>query len=51
VVCAHKLFVITVKPQRTPVKPPVLEKLRNSIAHSVAPGISKIERGISGSLM
>ncbi len=42
---------MTVNPQRTPVNPPVLEKLRNSTARSSAPGISKIERGISGSLM
>src|SRR5579872_7383695 len=39
----------TVKAQRTPVNPAVLLKLRNSIATSRAPGISKIECGISGS--
>ena len=40
------VFGMTVNPQRTPVNPPVLEKLRNSTAHSSAPGISKIECGI-----
>src|SRR5262249_41891264 len=41
---------MTVKAQRTPVNPAVLLKLRNSIATSRAPGISKIECGISGLL-
>ena len=45
------VFGKTVNPHRTPVKPPVLEKLRNSIAHSRAPSISKIECGIAESLM
>jgi len=30
----------TVNAQRTPVKPPFFEQLRNSMAHSRAPGIS-----------
>ena len=30
----------TVNAQRTPVKPPLLENERNSMAHSRAPGIS-----------
>ena len=30
----------TMKPQRTPVKPAVLEKERISMAHSLAPSIS-----------
>ena len=42
---------MTVKAQRVPVKPAVLEKLRNSMAHSRAPGISKIECGMDGSRM
>jgi len=33
-------FGRTVKAQRTPVKPPLFEKLRNSIAQRRAPGIS-----------
>ena len=37
--------------QRTPVKPAFLLKLRNSIATSRAPSISKIECGTSGSVM
>jgi hypothetical protein len=39
-VCALSVFGTTVKAQRVPVKPPFFEKLRNSIAHSRAPGIS-----------
>ena len=37
---AMSVFGTTVKAQRVPVKPAVLEKLRNSIATSRAPGIS-----------
>ena len=41
----------TVKAQRVPVKPAVLEKLRNSMAHSRAPGISKMDWGSDSSRM
>ena len=41
----------TVKAQRVPVNPAVFEKLRNSMAHSRAPSISKMEWGTSGSRM
>ena len=39
-VVACRVLGTTVKAQRVPVKPPFLEKLRNSMAHSRAPGIS-----------
>ncbi len=42
---------ITVKAQRVPVKPAVLEKLLNSMAHSRAPGISKMDCGSDSSRM
>jgi hypothetical protein len=37
---AINVFGTTVKAQRNPVNPPFFEKLRNSIAHWRAPGIS-----------
>ncbi len=46
-----RVFGITMKAQRTPVKPPFFEKLRNSMAQSRAPSISKMECGIAGSWM
>jgi hypothetical protein len=39
-VCALSDLGTTVNAQRTPVKPPFFEQLRNSMAHSRAPGIS-----------
>ena len=48
---AMSVFGTTMKAQRVPVKPPFFEKLRNSMAHSRAPSISKILCGISGSWM
>jgi hypothetical protein len=44
-------FGTTVNAQRVPVNPAVFEKLRNSMAHSRDPSISKIEWGTSGSRM
>ena len=42
-------FGTTVYPARTPVNPPFFEKLRNSMAHRSAPGISNTDRGSAGS--
>lgn len=42
---------MAVAAQRVPVKPAVLEKERNSMAQVRAPSISKMEWGISGSVM
>src|ERR1035437_10238347 len=46
---ATRFLGITVEAQRVPVNPAVFEKLRNSIATSLAPSISYMECGISGS--